>query len=235
MVPLLRRWVFYSTLAFLIIFVLFHAVHLLDETVPRHRKSPIELLTRPGLFQPRFQWKNVPLRHPVGDLIPLPFGPLVDIPQIQHDFEPESKEHRAARQLRLAAVKKAFEHSWEGYKRNAWLQDEVAPVSGNSHNGFGGWGATLVDSLDTLWIMGMKKEFNVAVSELRKIDFTTTRLDELNVFETTIRYLGGFLSAYDVSGQRYRVLLEKAVELGDMLYVAFDTPNRMPVTRWDWK
>ena len=175
------------------------------------------------------------MRYPVDELTPLPSGSLVAIPQIQHDFEPEDPERRAARQTRLVAVKKAFLHSWEGYKQNSWLQDEVCPVSGASHNGFGGWGATLVDSLDTLWIMGLKKEFQVAVSELRKIDFTTTRLDELNVFETTIRYLGGFLSAYDVSGHQYRALLEKAVELGDMLYVAFDTPNRMPITRWDWK
>jgi len=139
------------------------------------------------------------------------------------------------RQTRLAAVKEAFVHSWEGYKRNAWLQDEVGPVSGQSNNGFGGWGATLVDSLDTLWIMGLQKEFHTAVSELKKIDFNTTPLDKLNIFETTIRYLGGLMSAFDVSGQHQKVLLERAVELGEMLYVAFDTPNRMPVTRWDWK
>jgi mannosyl-oligosaccharide alpha-1,2-mannosidase len=30
-------------------------------------------------------------------------------------------------------------------------------------------------------------------------------------------------------------LIDKAVELGEMLYVAFDTPNRMPVARWDWR
>ncbi len=34
------------------------------------------------------------------------------------------------------------------------------------------------------------------------------------------------LSAYDLSGER--VLLLKAIELGDMLYAAFDTPNRLP-------
>lgn len=129
----------------------------------------------------------------------------------------------------------AFKFSWLGYKQNAWLQDEVTPLSGLARNPFGGWGATLVDSLDTLWIMGMKKEFSEAVSGLKKIDFQTTKLSELNVFETTIRYMGGLLSAYDVSGHQYSVLLKKAVELGDMLYHAFDTPNRMPITRWDWQ
>ncbi|KAK3691196.1 hypothetical protein LTR37_018784 [Vermiconidia calcicola] len=183
----------------------------------------------------KFKWKNVPLRHPIDTCAKLPTGPITSIPRIQADFEPETQEERVERQRRLAVVEEAFLHSWEGYKKNAWLQDEVSPLSGLSNNGYGGWAATLVDSLDTLWIMGLKKEFAAAVSELKKIDFTTTPLDTLNIFETTIRYLGGLLSAYDISGHKYKILLEKAVELGDMLYVAFDTPNRMPVTRWDWR
>ena len=78
----------------------------------------------------------------------------------------------------------------------------------------------------------MKEEFEEAVAALKKIDFTSSTLDEINVFETTIRYMGGFLSANDLSGGRYPALLEKAVELGEMLYHVFDTPNRMPIMRW---
>lgn len=40
------------------------------------------------------------------------------------------------------------------------------------------------------------------------------------------RYLGGLLSAYDLSKEQ--VLLLKAIELGDMLYAGFDTPNHLP-------
>ncbi|KAK4986897.1 hypothetical protein LTR50_005028 [Elasticomyces elasticus] len=167
--------------------------------------------------------------------VPLPTGSPAAIPRIQHKFEPETDARKSARQIRLNTVRESFLHSWEGYKKHAWLQDEVTPLSGTYNNGFGGWGATLVDTLDTLWIMGLKKEFVVAVAALKKINFSSTTLDTVNVFETTIRYLGGFLSAYDISGGKYPALLEKAVELGEMLYVAFDTPNRMPVTRWDWK
>jgi mannosyl-oligosaccharide alpha-1,2-mannosidase len=89
--------------------------------------------------------------------------------------------------------------------------------------------------LDTLWIMGLHSEFEEAVNALEAIDFSTCSLGTLNVFETTIRYLGGFLSAYDISGGKYPILLRKAGEMGDMLYHAFDTPNRMPITRWDFK
>ena len=99
---------------------------------------------------------------------------------------------------------------------------------------FGGWAATLVDSLDTLWILGMKLDFEEAVIAASYIDFNSTgTVKTLNVFETTIRYLGGFLGAYDISGGRYAVLLDKAIEVGEMLYDAFDTPNRMPITRWE--
>jgi mannosyl-oligosaccharide alpha-1,2-mannosidase len=126
-------------------------------------------------------------------------------------------------------------HSWRGYEKYAWMHDEVTPITKRYKNPFGGWGATLVDSLDTLWIMGMEKEFTYAVSALEKIDFSTARLETLNVFETTIRYLGGLLAAHDLTNGKYPILLKKAIELGEMLYVAFDTPDRMPVTRWNWR
>ena len=83
--------------------------------------------------------------------------------------------------------------------------------------------------------MGLKQEFQEAVNSIKQIDFSTCALDELNVFETTIRYLGGFLSAYDLSGNEFPILIQKATELGDMLYKAFDTPNRLPIVRWKFK
>ncbi|EGP88673.1 putative 1,2-alpha-mannosidase [Zymoseptoria tritici IPO323] len=233
----LRRGVIVSTLSFLFFFALFFY---LTEPTPaqrrrQHRTRPIDKILHPGWFKPRFKWKNVQQLHPVETFTNLPTGDHVTIPRIQHDFFPESANRARERERRLRAIEEAFEHSWNGYKENAWLHDEVNPLTGQSKNPFGGWGATLVDSLDTLWIMGKKKEFANAVSSLKKIDFTRTRLTEVNVFETTIRYLGGLLSAYDVSGHQYPILLTKAIDLGEMLYLAFDTPNRMPVTRWKWQ
>lgn len=83
--------------------------------------------------------------------------------------------------------------------------------------------------------MGRKKDFEIAVAAANTIDFTTTEAKDINVFETTIRYLGGFLAAYDVSGQKYEVLLNKAMQVAELLMGCFDTPNRMPISRWDWK
>ncbi|PGH14197.1 hypothetical protein AJ79_03170 [Helicocarpus griseus UAMH5409] len=182
-----------------------------------------------------FNWANVKQRYPVTSMIRLPQSNPRSVPQIQHAFAQENADQKRVRMERLEAVKGNFTHAWRGYKEHAWMRDEVAPISGNAYNHFGGWAATLVDSLDTLWIMGLKDEFENAVKAVENIDFTECSLDEINVFETTIRFLGGFLGAYDISGAKYPSLLKKATELGQMLYVAFDTPNRMPVTRWKVK
>lgn len=232
MLPRLRRWVLYLTIAGLATIVIIRS---LGSTHDDTTQPANTAFTEADVLHVDFRWRDVPQRHPVAEFWRLPTGPVESIPKIQAEFEPETHEESIERQRRLSAVKEAFLHSWKGYKKNAWMQDEVAPLSGRSNNGFGGWGATLIDSLDTLWIMGLKKEFSLAVSAVAHVDFSWSPLDTLNVFETTIRYLGGLLSAYDVSGQEHTILLEKAMELGDMLYVAFDTPNRMPITRWDWK
>lgn len=175
-------------------------------------------------------------KHPVTKLRGFASGTPTQLPPLQRKGEPESPEARKKRLERLNAVKASFAHSWAGYKFNAWKKDEVKPVDGGSETSFGGWAATLVDTLDTLWIMGMKAEFQEAVEAVAEIDFTETEEETLNVFETTIRYLGGLIAAYDLSHghEEYPILLEKAVELADFLYCAFDTPNRMPVTRWQW-
>lgn len=83
--------------------------------------------------------------------------------------------------------------------------------------------------------MGLEREFDESVGAANSIDFTKCALEELNVFETTIRYLGGLLSAYELSKGKYPALKDKALELGEMLYHSFDTPNRMPITRWKWE
>jgi mannosyl-oligosaccharide alpha-1,2-mannosidase len=179
----------------------------------------------------RFSWSDLPVKHPATSMIQLPQGRPKRLPRIQSSFGTESAAETRVRQERLSAVKSTFDRCWSSYQKQAWLKDELAPLSGNHRQTFGGWAATLVDALDTLWIMGMREDFERAVSAVATIDFTTSTDTQINVFETTIRYLGGFLSAYDLSGNK--VLLDKAVEVGEMLYISFDTPNRMPLTRWD--
>ncbi|KAJ4301991.1 hypothetical protein N0V88_002122 [Collariella sp. IMI 366227] len=177
------------------------------------------------------KWSKLHIHNPVTDMRKFPKGEPLRLPSVQYEFGPESEADRELRLKRRDAVKASMERCWAAYRKHAWMSDELAPVSGGRKDPFGGWAATLVDSLDTLWIMDMKAEFEEAVAAADTINFGKVATQDINVFETTIRYLGGFLGAYDLSGDKR--LLKKAIEVGDMLYAAFDTPNRMPVTRWN--
>jgi mannosyl-oligosaccharide alpha-1,2-mannosidase len=175
-----------------------------------------------------------PERYEANETIELPRGKAAHIPKIQYQFPAEKPIARAERQRRATAVKDAFLHAYAGYKDHAWTKDELAPITGSFKTPFCGWAATLVDSLDTMLIMGLHEEFEEALEEVSKIDFTGTEGCMINLFETTIRHLGGLLSAYDISGAKHKILLTKAVELGEILYTAFDTPNRMPSPHYLW-
>lgn len=90
-----------------------------------------------------------------------------------------------------------------------------------------GWGATIVDALDTLHIMGLRKEFKQAQDFVGTIQWDKIKDDEpVQLFETVIRYVGGLLSAYDLSHEK--VFVRKAVELVDRLLPAFNTPTGIP-------
>ncbi len=177
-------------------------------------------------------WARQPEHFPVSETIQLPTASSIPLPRIQREVK--KLADAGADMQKLAAVKEAAQHAWKGYRDYALGSDEIRPNTAGVNNPFNAWGATLVDALDTLWIAGMKVEFEEAVAVVGKIDFTTSPRQDIPVFETTIRYLGGLIAAYDISGQVHRVLLDKAVELAEVLFSIFDTPNRMPITYYRW-
>jgi hypothetical protein len=102
-----------------------------------------------------------------------------------------------------------MQHAWKGYKEFAWGHDELLPVSHGSSEWFH-LGLTIVDALDTLYIMGLQAEF----AEAREWVATQMVLDqnvEVNLFETTIRVLGGLLSTFHLSHDQ--MFLDRAVRL----------------------
>ncbi|KAI9841002.1 MAG: hypothetical protein M1837_001077 [Sclerophora amabilis] len=215
--------------AIIVLFIFFYRPSLLSSS---SSKTPY---VRPSVPLGRYDWALRKERYPVTSMRPLPPTQGKKLPRIQHRFPREGAQARKEREKRQKAVKESFLHSWNGYKKHAWLEDEVKPVKGGSSRSFG-WATTMIDSLDTLWIMGEIAEFEKAVAALRKeVDLTTIEAETRSIFETTIRHLGGLLAAYDVSGGRHKHILDMAVELADMLYAAFDTPNRMPVNWWRWR
>ncbi|KAE9535087.1 hypothetical protein AGLY_008379 [Aphis glycines] len=126
---------------------------------------------------------------------------------------------------RQTAVLNAFKHAWKGYCSYAWGHDHVKPISRKYQDWFN-LGLTIVDSLDTLWIMNLKKEFDEA-REWVSTSFNLDHYKDVNLFETTIRVLGGFLSAYHLSGDS--LFLDKALDIGSRLMPCFTkSPSPIP-------
>ncbi|KAF4999587.1 hypothetical protein FGRMN_2335 [Fusarium graminum] len=169
-------------------------------------------------------WSTQRQFYPPSSIKPLPTDKPRKLPQVQANNG--KFRHTSETKSRQKAVRDEFIRSYMSYKQYAWMKDELMPLSVKGKDNYGGWAATLVDSLDTLWIMDLKEEFNDAAQAAATLNWGETHEGAVNLFETTIRHLGGLLSAYELSGQE--AILKKAVELGEMLYVAFDTPNRMP-------
>ncbi|KAF9584649.1 hypothetical protein BGW38_005735 [Lunasporangiospora selenospora] len=154
-------------------------------------------------------------------------GARSSLSKIQFDFPPETPTEKVAREERQEAVRVEFLHAWNGYRTHAWGHDEVLPISGRYSDAFNGWGVTLIDSLDTMVIMGLNQEFDEAVQWIKECSsFVRNPRDQYSFFETVIRYLGGLLSAYDLTGEA--ILLTKAQELGGYLMNAFQF-GRFPI------
>ena len=70
-------------------------------------------------------------------------------------------------------VKGAMQHAWSNYVTYAFGHDELMPRSLRGKDPFGGLGATILDSLDTLWLMGMQAEYKQARDWVAKdLNFT---------------------------------------------------------------
>jgi len=125
---------------------------------------------------------------------------------------------------RQRAVVAAFQHAWQGYRTYAWGKDHLKPIS-KTHQTWFNLGLTLIDSLDTMLVMNLKEEFTEAKNWVTdNLNFNINK--DVNLFETTIRVLGGLLSTYHLS--KDRVFLDKAIDLADRLLASFDTPSGIP-------
>jgi len=126
-------------------------------------------------------------------------------------------------------VRSEFQWAWRNYREKAWGKDEINPVSGTAQSFFiegHDLGLSLVEALDTLWMMELDEEFQEGVDWVKSsLDFDIDGSSQ--VFETNIRLVGGLVSAHLASGDP--VLLEKARDLADRLMKAFDaSPHGLP-------
>jgi mannosyl-oligosaccharide alpha-1,2-mannosidase len=140
MMILFRRRFLSLTALFLILLLIY--LHSRPYSSPSY--SPIIEAEKP---HGPIDWSKVKTRYPAKNITPLPKAANGALPKLQATFPAETDDARRERLSRLEAVKSNFTHAWTGYRTHAWLADEVAPISGNKINAFGGWGATLVDAL----------------------------------------------------------------------------------------
>lgn len=145
-------------------------------------------------------------------------------------------------------VANLIRHGYYSYKKHAFPADELLPLSCKGKDTYGGYSLTLIDSLDTLALIGEHDEFMAGVQYvLANISFAHDRT--VSLFETTIRILGGLLSAHYLAErlaaqEARRALLEtRAVRAnynyhGELVVVVerlaqrfvgcFDTPTGIP-------
>ncbi|KAH8987904.1 glycoside hydrolase family 47 protein [Lactarius akahatsu] len=129
----------------------------------------------------------------------------------------------------LADVVKIFTDSYSTYHEYAFGHDEVAPSSKKPLDPRNGWGATIVDAMSTMKIMNLTTQLSEALNFVRDVDFSKSNtLDTVSVFESTIRYIGGLLSAYELNGQGDQFLVDKAKQLADKLSAAWVQENKIP-------
>ncbi|KAF8551640.1 glycoside hydrolase family 47 protein [Imleria badia] len=127
------------------------------------------------------------------------------------------------------AVANLFVASYQAYKDYAWGHDELLPVTESSQDDLNGWGASISDALGTMWLMGFNDWFNEAVKYIADVDFSISKTDDtVSLFETTIRHVGGLLSAYELSGKNNYTLVQKAEQVAQQMAYAFNWNNSIP-------
>ncbi|KAF3007187.1 mannosyl-oligosaccharide alpha-1,2-mannosidase [Neopestalotiopsis sp. 37M] len=152
-------------------------------------------------------------------------------------------EKQADWSQRRERVVEAFELSWDAYHRYAWGYDEFHPISKKGKQmAPNGMGWIIVDALDTMMLMNLTSRVGQAREWISK-SLSYDQDQDVNTFETTIRMIGGLLSAHYLSNEFPQLApqtdddpgaagedlyLEKAKDLADRVISAFDSESGIP-------
>ncbi|KNE89442.1 hypothetical protein PSTG_17102 [Puccinia striiformis f. sp. tritici PST-78] len=152
-------------------------------------------------------------------------------------------------------VKKTWYHGYDNYMKHAFPDDELRPLSctgiGQDHENpnnhetndvLGDFSMTLIDTLDTFVALRDVENFRLAVWRIVEQIPSFDLNSKVQVFETTIRVLGGLLSGHlfaqdpqNLWGHRidgYQdQLLFLAKDLADRILPAFNSSTGIPYAR----
>ncbi|SAM81348.1 related to Mannosyl-oligosaccharide alpha-1,2-mannosidase precursor [Ustilago bromivora] len=140
----------------------------------------------------------------------------------------------ATSKQRADEIKAAYRTSYSAYLKYASNHDALLPLTNGFAHPFGGWGASVVDSLSTSFLMGHTDLYNAGVEFSKKIDFTKTSSKTISLFETNIRYLAGLISAYELGGKKEQKLIDQAKVVGDHLVTGWLGENPLPCNKLKW-
>ena len=125
------------------------------------------------------------------------------------NFLPVAGLKKTKQQLRLE-VQEMIHHAYDNYMQKAYPGDELMPLSckgrvrgvtssrGDIDDALGNFAMTLIDSLDTLAVIGDLDRFESGVKRvIEDVKFDSNLV--VSVFETNIRVLGGLVSAHVMS------------------------------------
>ncbi|XP_012946036.1 ER degradation-enhancing alpha-mannosidase-like protein 3, partial [Aplysia californica] len=170
--------------------------------------------------------------------------------------QPTSKMDPTEIKALRAKTLEMFYHAYNSYMENAYPADELMPLScrgryrgsepsrGDIDDTLGNFTLTLIDTLDTLAVLGDVEGFEKAVRNvLRDARFDADTV--VSVFETNIRILGGLLGGHVAATYLKRrklsvlwyqgELLTMAKQVGDRLLPAFNTTTGIPYPRINMK
>eukprot|EP00756_Hemistasia_phaeocysticola_P004751 Hpha_TRINITY_DN12988_c0_g2::TRINITY_DN12988_c0_g2_i1::g.164247::m.164247/K01230/MAN1; mannosyl-oligosaccharide alpha-1,2-mannosidase len=216
--------------------------------------NPKEVRANNGIDKPKQPGKNAwdweKLHEGVEDLTTDPPEAPEELPtgaEVQEkidsnpDMDPETK-----RKLQMLAVTEGMRSAWRAYVAHAWGADELKPFARSAHQWVGarrGTGISVVDSLGTLWLMGLRSDFEKA-REWTNHGLDYNAANGVSHFEATIRYVGGLVSAYEMTGEKHPEFIKKAEELVDRLLAAYRGMSGIPksqvnlrtraTSNWQW-
>jgi len=214
-----------------------------------------------GIDEDGFEILEVDLRDSVSDSRQQIIGPSRR-PTIQ--FNTASSEEGTIQLKRLNRDRQQFirgmiQHAWAGYAQHAAPHDELKSATGDKMDPFHGWGATLIESLDTLKLTGLETEY-LAAKEMFLNQVPVHNWggsggqdpndskpgaglgaglggQDIGFFESVTRYLGGLLSIHELETKDKSLendprILQSAINLADRLVVAFQGANgAIPASR----
>jgi mannosyl-oligosaccharide alpha-1,2-mannosidase len=154
---------------------------------------------------------------------------------IQYQF-PKGKGGDAAK---AAAVRKEYQYVWGEYAKYAFGNDSLLPLNHSAENDLFGWGATIIDGIDTAVVMGLTDIVKQQLEWIANTNFNKP-LSLVDEFDSFIRYIGGLLSAYDLINSplvpkgtydphHVEALLDAAKTISNHLKPMFNTPSGLPL------